>query len=219
MEFEIELRIESDAERQGKFKIVRVNEYGEKCFFDWFLINGTEKEVLIYPSFQTLTLLGVELKDKRDFGTYLKLLKKFGIELRGGYKSHWKPEDGTDFYWIDDSGHVQENNYCNDFAFRRGNYNAFPTYGLAEMARNVSKLERLILLWQYNNGCLFEPDWIMASEKYYITYNWGEEKIVATLTRAEQTNIAYFESKAYAEEFIIMYEKEIKELLGIGDKP
>lgn len=59
----------------------------------------------------------------------------------------------------------------------------------------------------------------MSSVKYYITYYWGEKKIVASLTRIEQANIAYFESKAQAEEFIIMYEKEIKELLGIGDKP
>ena len=216
MEFKIELRIERDAERQGEFKIVRENEFGEKCVFDRFLINVTEKNVLVYPSFQTLTLLGVELKDKWDFGTYLKLLKKFGIELQGGYKSHWKPEeDGTDFYWIDDSGHVQENKYSNDFAFRRGYSNAFPSYELAEMAINTSKLGRLILLWQYNNDCLYTLDVKDKKNRYTIKFSSILNELVCVEVSYTQGDSVYFETEEQCKAFIEMYKDEIKKLWGV----
>ena len=38
------------------------------------------------------------------------------------------------------------------------NYNGFPTYDLAEKSVNLSKLGRLILLWQYANDCVCEHD-------------------------------------------------------------
>ena len=38
-------------------------------------------------------------------------------------------------------------------------YRMFPNKELAEKSENLSKLNRLILLWQYANNCLFEPNW------------------------------------------------------------
>ena len=172
---------------------------------------------------------------ERSFNAYVALLYKFNIELpaTSSNKPHWKPtENGEFFYKVNELGGC----FCTEYQglpenageemdftlydnYLISQYNAFPTQELAEKAANLSKLDRLILLWQYSNDCLFKPEWRVSSVKYYITYYWGEKKIVASLTRIEQANIAYFESKAQAEKFIIRYEKEIKELLGIGDKP
>ena len=168
---------------------------------------------------------------ERTFNAYVALLKRFDIKppATSSNKPHWQPTKNREFFYkVNELGNWHCDEYCGlpenvgeemDFTLYDNRlisqYNAFPTQELVEKATNLSKLDRLILLWQYSNDCLFEPDWTMASEKYYITYDWGERKPVATLTRVEQTNITYFESKAHAEKFIVRYEKEIKDILNL----
>ena len=59
-------------------------------------------------------------------------------------------------------------------------YNVFPTRELAERAENLSKLDRLILLWQYKNDCLFIPEWnnIEQAEKFVNIYSKEIKKIM-----------------------------------------
>ena len=106
----------------------------------------------------------------RSFKAYVALLKRFDIKLpaTSSNKPHWEPEEaGVNFYWISDSGYIQEDKYHYDFVTINSNYNAFPTYELARKARNVSKLGRLILLWQYNNNCLYTHDVKDEKKKVY----------------------------------------------------
>ena len=100
-----------------------------------------------------------------------------------------------------------------------GNYNAFPTRKLAEMARNVSKLERLMLLWQYNNGCLFEPapnD--TKSNRFVVGYDFEENDFLIDAYTSWRYRLVYFETEEQCKAFIEMYQDEIKRLWGIGDE-
>ena len=85
-----------------------------------------------------------------------------------------------------------------------------PTRELAEKGKNLSKLDRLILLWQYANGCLFTPDWKNNSQrKYYIKHDHSNNTIYYCFSITAQLDTVYFETEEQAEEFVKMYETEI----------
>ena len=218
MEFKIELRIERDAERQGEFKIVRENEYGDSYIIDWFEIDFKKTEVTRYLCSSWESLLNIDGDTLNDFNEYVELLKRFNVDIFKNSKPHWKPEDGTDFYWLDTSGNVQVNNFCNDYASRRGNYNAFPSYELAEMAINTSKLGRLTLLWQYNNDCLYTPDVKDKKNRYTIKFSSILNKLICVEVSYTQGDSVYFETEEQCKAFIEMYKDEVKALWGIGDE-
>ena len=96
------------------------------------------------------------------------------------------------------------------------NYNGFPTYDLAEKSVNLSKLGRLILLWQYANDCLFEPDWLDGIQyKYYIIYDSRDKNACYDYSFRQKSNNIHFETSEQVKTFIDMYEAEIKELMNI----
>ena len=113
-------------------------------------------------------------------------------------------------------------NYIANFGYnevdqkRYENYNAFPTMELAEKAVNLSKLGRLILLWQYANDCLFEPDWKNNSQrKHFIKHDHINNTISCNFSITAQLDTVYFETEEQVEAFIKAYDKEIKKIMGV----
>ena len=115
-------------------------------------------------------------------------------------------------------GDIQDSRFSNcDFTTKLlKSYNIFPSRELAEKAVNLSKLERMILLWQYANDCLFEPDWLDGiQQKYYIIYDSRDENACYDYSLRQKSNNIYFEESEQVKAFIDMYEAEIKELMNI----
>ena len=181
---------------------------------DFFAVDTEEKEILTRLNTVPKILLNVE----HTFEEYMKLISDLGLEMPSEWKKHWAPTENQEFYTIDMFGDIQDSRFYNsDFSTNLLNiYNIFPTRELAEQATNVSKLERLILLWQYANGCLFEPDWLDGIQcKYFIIYDSRDKNACYDYNFRQKSNKTYFEKREQAKAFIDMYEAEIKELMNI----
>ena len=91
----------------------------------------------------------------------------------------------------------------------------FPTYGLAKKVVNLSKLDRLILLWQYANDYVYEPDWKQDTEKWYISFDIAKNQFMYEVTSTMHNDLIYFETKTQLEKFGDMNGMEILRLLGV----
>ena len=92
----------------------------------------------------------------------------------------------------------------------------FPTRELAEKTINISKLGRLILLWQYANDCIFEADWKDGdTKKYFIRYDYIKEEVCHGYNVTIPSDTLYFETIEQVETFIEMYETEIKKIMEV----
>ena len=181
---------------------------------DFFAVDTKEKEIITKLNETPRILLNVE----HTFEEYMQLIKDLGLEMPSEGKKPWTPAENQEFYTIDMFGDIQDSRFYNsDFSTNLLNiYNIFPTRELAEQATNVSKLERLILLWQYANGCLFEPDWLDGiQQKYYIIYDSRDKNACYDYSLRQKSNKIYFEKSEHVKAFIDMYEAEIKELMNI----
>ena len=186
---------------------------------DFFAVDVEEKEIITRLNATTKILLNIE----HTFEDYMKLISDLdlGLEISGKHKKHWTPKTGEDYFYIDFEGEVCPN-YIANFGYnevdqkRYENYNIFPTKELAEKATNVSKLDRLILLWQYANDCLFTPDWLDGIQyKYYIIYDSRDKNACYDYSFRQKSNNIHFETSEQVKTFIDMYEAEIKELMNI----
>ena len=186
---------------------------------DFFAVDVEEKEIITKLNTITKILLNIE----HTFEDYMKLIADLdlGLEIPESYKKHWTPKTGEDYFYIDFEGEVCPN-YIANFGYnevdqkRYENYNIFPTKELAEKATNVSKLDRLILLWQYANDCLFTPDWLDGIQyKYYIIYDSRDKNACYDYSLRQKSNNIHFETSEQVKTFIDMYEAEIKELMNI----
>ena len=93
------------------------------------------------------------------------------------------------------------------------NYNGFPTYDLAEKSVNLSKLGRLILLWQYANDCVCEHDLGDINQpKFRVIYEHFTKQVGFTWSNVERSIRMYFERTEQVEVFGKMYKAKIKEL-------
>ena len=196
----------------GSYVGIRLNICGD--ITDFFAVDTEEKEILTRLNTVPKILLNVE----HTFEEYMKLISDLGLEMPSEWKKHWAPTENQEFYTIDMFGDIQDSRFYNsDFSTNLLNiYNIFPTRELAEQATNVSKLERLILLWQYANGCLFEPDWLDGIQcKYFIIYDSRDKNACYDYNFRQKSNKTYFEKREQAKAFIDMYEAEIKELMNI----
>ena len=181
---------------------------------DFFTLDLESKTVEIHVEKSTGVLLGM----RGVYEGYVQLVKDLGLEIPDKYQEHWTPTHSQKYYTIDMFGDIQDSRFSNcDFSTKLLNiYNIFPTRELAEQATNVSKLERLILLWQYANGCLFEPDWLDDIQcKYFIIYDSRDKNACYDYNFRQKSNKTYFEKREQAKAFIEMYEAEIKELMNI----
>ena len=151
----------------------------------------------------------------------MKLIEDLGLEIPSKYKKHWKPtlKDGTLWcYFVNSVGEI-EGNWLSNSTFNNklvANFNMFPTRELAEKSVNLSKLGRLILLWQYANDCLFEPDWLDGIQcKYFIIYDSRDKNACYDYNFRQKSKNIHFEKSEHVKAFIDMYEAEIKELMNI----
>ena len=78
-------------------------------------------------------------------------------------------------------------------------YNMFPTKELAERAVNLSELGRLMLLWQYANDCVYEPDWKQDTEKWFLSYDIFQHQLMYEVTTTMHNDLIYFETKTQLE--------------------
>ena len=182
---------------------------------DFFAVDTKEKEIITKLNETTKILLNVE----HTFEDYMKLIADLGLEIPESYKKHWIPAEEWDYYSIGQGGNVEGlGNYgeLSSARFRKENYNAFPTRELAEKAVNLSKLGRLILLWQYANDCILTPDWKNNSQrKYYIKHDHINNTISYCFGITAQLDTVYFETEEQVKTFIKMYETEIKKIMGV----
>ena len=187
------------------------------AILDSFAVDIEGKEIVTMLDVMAKTLLNIE----NTFEAYMKLIADLGLDIQQPYKKHWTPKIGEDYFYIDPNGEI-----CPDSIHKTGhhkkkkkraeNYNTLPTRGLAEKSVNLSKLGRLILLWQYANDCIFVPDWRDRNQsRYHIIYisMYSELRINVDCTIIQDK--AYFKTKEQAESFVKMYEKEIKEIMEV----
>ena len=115
-----------------------------------------------------------------NFRGYKAFLGLLGIEVPKLSLAHWTPAKNSNVYVITESERIGQ--VSGDRAEIKKaclNYNVFPSLELAERAINLSKLVRLILLWQYKNDCLFTPDWKDDDQpKHSISYNSVEDIVI-----------------------------------------
>ncbi len=187
---------------------------------DWFNLDCDEESINTEISDTVGTILGVDINDYSD---YMKLIADLGLEIPSKWKKHWAPKTGEGYFYIDSEGEVCPN-YIANFGYnevdkkRYENFNMFPTRELAEKGKNLSKLGRLVLLWQYANDCLFEPVWNnKRSRKHYFYYSHNLERILVGDYFDFQDDILYFETEEQTKAFIDMYSEEIKKIMGVKD--
>ena len=189
------------------------------CDWDWdsFGVDTLTKETKIHLRKGTAYILNVS----NTYEDYMRLIDELNLERpKQQSMEHWIPSPNDKYFCIDNTGEVYEFS-CYDEARYGDNerieiYNAFPTRELAEKACNVSKLGRLILLWQYANDCLFEPDWLDGIQyKYYIIYDSRDKNACYDYSLRQKSNNIHFETSEQVKTFIDMYEAEIKELMNI----
>ena len=184
---------------------------------DFFTLDLEKETVVIHVEKSTRLLLGM----RRVYEDYIKLIADLGLEMPGKWKKHWAPKTGEGYFYIDSQGEVFPN-YIANFGYsevdqkRCENFNMFPTRELAEKGKNLSKLGRLVLLWQYANDCIFETVWNnKRSRKHYFYYSHNLERILVGDYFDFQDDILYFETAEQVEAFITAYDKEIKKIMGV----
>ena len=184
---------------------------------DFFTLDLEAETVEIHAEKITGVLLGMG----GVYEDYIKLIADLGLEIPESYRRHWTPtlKDGTLWcYFVNSVGGIDGISFSNRTFDNElvANFNIFPNKELAEKAANLSKLERLILLWQYANDCLFEPDWLDGiKQKYYIIYDSRDENACYDYSLRQKSNNIHFETAEQVKAFIDMYEAEIKELMNI----
>ena len=182
---------------------------------DFFAVDTKEKEIITRLNATTKILLKIE----HTFEDYMKLIADLGLEMPSEWKKHWTPSENETFYFVTQYSSVNmsfDNEELHKKAMLIKNYNVFPTRELAEKSVNLSKLGRLILLWQYANGCLFVPDWLDDTQyKYYIIYDSRDKNACYDYSFRQKSKNIHFGTAEQIKTFIEMYEAEIKELMNI----
>ena len=211
----INTKVTAHISKNGEYLTVYL--YFNNTRVDHFIVNTIKKEIIFGMQRDTKVLLNIE-DTYEDYMKLLKDLEPTNLEIPEEFKKHWTPKDNDTYYFLNRLGEVVLDTDINSF-FQVGileNYNAFPTEELAEKSIKSSKLGRLILLWQYNNNCLFEFDWRNTElEKYQIIYHCVFKEIEVCDFKTYQNDVSYFKTEEQAQAFIDMYEAEIKELMNI----
>ena len=184
---------------------------------DFFAVDTKEKEIITRLNATTKILLKIE----HTYDDYIKLLDDLGLDIHNEHQEYWTPKIGEGYFYVDSSGEIcpdtiHKTGYYKTDIKRYENYNAFPSLELAEKALNLSKLDRLILLWQYKNDCLFTPDWKNVDQpKHSVIYVYVHNKLRVDTVYTVRENKFYFETKEQAEEFVKMHSEEIKKIMAV----
>lgn len=210
----INTKVTSAIHEKGEY--LTVDLFFNNSHVDRFIINIIKKEIILEMHIDTRRALNIE----NTYEDYMKLLKDLGptnLEIPEEFKKHWTPKDNDTYYFLNRLGEVVLDTDINSF-FQIGileNYNAFPTEELAEKAVNLSKLGRLILLWQYANNCLFEPDWNNSQIKWFLSYDTQDDLFIYDNSNYYLRDISYFKTEEQTKTFIKAYDKEIKKIMGV----
>ena len=210
----INTKVTSAIHEKGEY--LTVDLFFNNSHVDRFIINIIKKEIILEMHIDTRRALNIE----NTYEDYMKLLKDLGptnLEIPEEFKKHWTPKDNDTYYFLNRLGEVVLDTDINSF-FQIGileNYNAFPTEELAEKAVNLSKLGRLILLWQYANNCLFEPDWNNSQIKWFLSYDTQDDLFIYDTSNYYLRDISYFKTEEQTKTFIKAYDKEIKKIMGV----
>jgi hypothetical protein len=210
----INTKVTSVVHEKGEY--LTVDLFFNNPHVDRFIINIIKKEIILEMHIDTRRALNIE----NTYEDYMKLLKDLGptnLEIPEEFKKHWTPKDNDTYYFLNRLGEVVLDTDINSF-FQIGileNYNAFPTEELAEKAINLSKLGRLILLWQYANDCLFEPDWNNSQIKWFLSYDTQDDLFIYDNSNYYLRDISYFKTEEQTKTFIKAYDKEIKKIMGV----
>ncbi len=189
------------------------------CDWDWdsFGVDTLTKETTIHLRKGTAYILNVS----NTYEDYMRLIDELNLERpKQQSMEYWIPSPNDKYFCINSTGEVYGLPYYDEVSCtdnkRIENYNAFPTRELAEKAVNLSKLGRLILLWQYSNDCIFYPNWSdVWEDRYLVFYSNTEKKLLVQHTESSQEMLVYFKSKEQAAAFLEMYDKEIKNIIGV----
>lgn len=212
-----------DFEITGKIAKRNDRELEVRIYFDGVLADNFEldlinKVVTVYPTH--IAFRGGETH-YTEFENLTLLMKSLGLDVPESYVKHWTPKIGEGYFYVDSSGEIcpysiHKTGYHKTDIKRYENYNAFPTRDLAEKGKNLSKLGRLILLWQFVNNCLFTPDWRDSEQcKYYIMYNYKYSEMRINIDFSARQDKPYFQTREQAKAFVEMYKKEIKDTMEI----
>ena len=156
---------------------------------------------------------------RRVYEDYIKLIEDLDLGIPESYKKHWTPSENETFYFVTQYSSVNmsfDDEELHKKAMLIKNYNIFPNKELAEKAVNLSKLGRLILLWQYANDCILTPDWKNHNQrKYFIKHDHINNTISYCFGITAQLDTVHFKTKEQVEAFIEMYSEEIKKIMGV----
>ena len=151
-----------------------------------------------------------------NFRGYKAFLGLLGIEVPKLGLAHWTPAKNSNVYVITASEIEHASSDRAEIKKACLNYNVFPSLELAERAINLSKLDRLILLWQYKNNCLFTPDWKNVDQpKHSVIYVEMYKELRADTIYTVREHKTYFETAEQVKTFIDKYDKEIKKIMGV----
>ena len=181
---------------------------------DSFDMTTENQEILTELREGTLILLGIHNSTQR----YLELISELGLELPKPWHKYWKPYNLKKYWSISDYDNITDKTYYylpQEEKMDVTRYNMFPTKELAERAVNLSELGRLMLLWQYANDCVYEPDWKQDTEKWFLSYDIFQHQFMYEVTATMHTDLIYFETKTQLEKFGDMNGMEILRLLGV----
>ena len=181
---------------------------------DSFDMTTENQEILTELREGTLILLGIHNSTQR----YLELISELGLELPKPWHKYWKPYNLKKYWSISDYDNITDKTYYylpQEEKMVVTRYNMFPTKELAERAVNLSELGRLMLLWQYANDCVYEPDWKQDTEKWFLSYDIFQHQFMYEVTATMHTDLIYFETKTQLEKFGDMNGMEILRLLGV----
>ena len=181
---------------------------------DSFDMTTENQEILTELREDTLILLGIHNSTQR----YLELISELGLELPKPWHKYWKPYNLKKYWSISDYDNITDKTYYylpQEEKMVVTRYNMFPTKELAERAINLSELGRLMLLWQYANDCVYEPDWKQDTEKWFLGYDIFQHQLMYEVTSTMHTDLIYFETKTQLEKFGDMNGMEILRLLGV----
>ena len=151
-----------------------------------------------------------------NFRGYKAFLNLLGIEIPKLSLAHWTPAKNSNVYVITDSEIEHASSDRAEIKKACLSYNVFPGLELAERAINLSKLDRLILLWQYKNDCLFIPDFKNIDQpKHSVIYVQMYKELRADTIYTVREHKVYFETIEQVKTFISVYDKEIKKIMGV----
>lgn len=200
----------NSSNRKEVMRFSVINENGE-CV-DNFAIDVKEETIVKHLNIYLCKVLNF---NPYKYGGYKKFLEERGFEL-SFKKSFWKPENGRPFYYYcHKTGRVLRSfDSPENVEFKKllKEYMLFPFGKMAYVCKDMSKIERLQILYQFENNMLFSPNWRSdTQEKYYLFRN--AESLGIDYRINYKANNVHWKGVNELKEFIDIYRDELLELL------